>query len=72
MGQSDRVMIKSLDPMDAYRRLLSVAFLTSEPVLTRRNSDFLYHFSRDIPAYRLHAGLDIKALDAKLARSILK
>jgi len=72
VGQSDRVMIKSLDPMDAYRRLLSVAFLTSEPALTRQNSDFLYRFSRDIPAYRLHAGLDFKALDAKLSQSILK
>jgi len=71
VGQSDRVTICPLDPMDAYRRLLSVAFLTSEPALTRQNNDFLYRFSREIPAYRLHTSLDFKALDAHLAQSIL-
>ena len=71
VGQSDRVSISPLDPMQSYQQLLSVAFLTSEPALTRQNNDFLYRFSREIPAYRLQTGLDVQALDAQLQKSIL-
>jgi len=70
-GQSDRLSISSLSPMDAYRRLLSVAFLTSEPELSRRNNEFLYCFSRDIPAYALLTSLDFKALDGLLSQTFL-
>jgi hypothetical protein len=69
--KSDRTKITAIDPLRCYQRLLSVAFLNSEPKLTRRNSDFVYEISQKIPAYRLGVGLDIKALHTTLIDTVL-
>jgi hypothetical protein len=69
--QSDRTSILKLQPIESFRRMLSVGFLTSEPQLTRKNSDFLYSVSQQIPAYLLRVGLDVKALHQKLTEIVL-
>ena len=68
----ERVILNPLIPRETYQRLLSVAFLNSEPALTRRNSDFLYHLSRTLPAWHLETSLDVKALDARLQNILAK
>jgi len=69
--QSDRTSILRLQPIESFRRMLSVGFLTSEPQLTRKNSDFLYNISQQVPAYLLGVGLDVKALHQKLTEMVL-
>jgi hypothetical protein len=68
VNQSDRIRVNSLEPLDVYRRLLSVAFLTSESNITRRNADLLYTICQNIPAYSLHVSLDMKALQTNLTK----
>lgn len=68
--QSERVAVSPMSEMEAYQHLLSVAFLTSEPDLTRQNNDFIYRLSRELSAWRLHTSLDFKTLDAKLSQII--
>jgi len=69
--QSETTSILRLQPIEGFRRMLSVGFLTSEPQLTRKNSDFLYKISQQIPAYLLGVGLDVKALHQKLTKIVL-
>ena len=69
--QSDRSSILRLPPIEGFRRMLSVGFLTSEPQLTRENSDFLYQISQRIPAFLVGVGLDVKALHQKLTTIVL-
>lgn len=64
--QAERIALHALDPIQAYQNLLSVAFLNSEPQLSRRTNDFLYRLSRTLPAYRLQCNLDFRALDQLL------
>ncbi len=71
VNQSDRISICSLDQIDVYRRLLSVAFLTSEPEITQNNSQFLYTLCRKVPAYSLSVNLDFKALHEILLKSAI-
>ncbi|MGC9363893.1 MAG: hypothetical protein ACP5FZ_04910 [Fidelibacterota bacterium] len=66
--QSERIALHTIDPVQTYQKLLSVAFLNSEPGLTRRNNDFLYRLSRILPAYRLSGNLDFHALDRILTK----
>lgn len=70
--QSDRTSILALQPIESFRRMLSIGFLTSEPHLTRQNSDFLYNISQQIPAYLLGVGLDIRALHQKLTEIVVQ